>query len=67
MGEGDNRVKKGKGCQGMPIKDPGTKPRASRIKGGRWVGVGQGKVVGKWRELYLNNNKTRRGKNVKNF
>ena len=29
-----------------------------RIEGGRWVWVGWGRVVGvgKWRQLYLNNN-----------
>ena len=35
------------------------------IEGGRWVWVGQRKVVvGKWRQLYLNINK-KRGKKVK--
>ena len=32
-----------------------------RIDGGRWGWMGQGKVVaGKWRQLYLNNNKKRK-------
>ena len=38
------------------MKDPWTKPKAGRIEGG--MGVGWRKVVaGKWRQLYLNNNK----------
>ena len=33
-------------------------PKAGGIEGGRWVWVGQGKVVvGKWRQLYLKINK----------
>ena len=58
---GDNRGKKGKGCQGTCIKDPWTKSKGGRIEGGRWGWVGQGRVVeGKWRQLYLNNNKKRK-------
>ena len=57
-GEGDNKGKKGKGCQGTRIKDPWTKPKGCRIEGRRWVSMGQGVVVrGKWRQLYLNSNK----------
>ena len=33
---GDNEGKRGKGCQGTCVKDPGTKPKAGRIEGGRW-------------------------------
>ena len=53
--------KKRKGHQGTCIKDPDpwTKPKGDRIEGGRWGWVGRGKVVvGKWRQLYLNNNKS---------
>ena len=58
MGKRDNGGKKGKGCQGMCIKDTWAKPKGGRTEGGRWGWVGQGKVVaGKWRQLYLNNNK----------
>ena len=57
-GEGDYEGKKGKGHQGTCIKDPWTKPKGRRIEGRRWGWVGQGVVVeGKWRQLYLNNNK----------
>ena len=56
--EGGNGGKKEKGHQGTYIKDPWVKPKEGRIEGGRWVWVGWGKVVaGKWRQLYLNNNK----------
>ena len=34
---GDNGEKRGKGCQGTCIKDIWTKPKGSRIMGGRWV------------------------------
>ena len=54
-GEGDNGGKKGKCCQGTCIKYPWTKPKGGRIEGGR------AKVeAGKWRQLYLNNNKKRK-------
>ena len=43
---GDNRGKKGKGCQGTCIKDPWTKSKGGRIEDGRWAWVGLGKVVG---------------------
>ena len=56
-GGGDNRGKTGKGCQETRIKDPWTKPKKGRIEGGRWEWVGHGGVWGKWRQLYLNNNK----------
>ena len=57
---GDNRGKKGKSRQGTCIKDIWTKSKGVRIEGRRWgLGVGgEGKmVVGKYRQLYLNNNK----------
>ena len=39
-------------------KEPMDKPKGVRIEGGRWGSVGQGRAVGgKWRQLYLNNNK----------
>ena len=39
-------------------KDPWTEPKGLRIEGRRWGWVGQGRAVaGKWRQLYLNNNK----------
>ena len=42
------------------------KPKRVRIEGGRWGSVGWGKVVvGKWRQLYLNNNK--KIKNVEDY
>ena len=53
---GDNGVERGKLCQGTCIKDPWMKPKGIglRVEGrGRWGGVGGGK----WRQLYLNNNK----------
>ena len=49
-GGGDNREKKGNGHQGTYKKDPWTKP-----KGGVGLRVGGG--GGKWRQLYLKNNK----------
>ena len=49
---GHNGQKKGKGHQGTCIKDPW------RVEGGRWGLVGWRRVVvGKWRQLYMNNNK----------
>ena len=40
------------------IKDPWTKTKGDRIEGGRWGWEERGKVVvGKWRQLCLNNNK----------
>ena len=39
-------------------KGPKDKAKVGRIKGERWEWVGWQKVVvGKWRQLYLNNNK----------
>ena len=32
----DNGGKGEKGCQGTCIKDPWTKPKGSRVEGGRW-------------------------------
>ena len=48
-----------KGLQGTCIKDPWTKSMGGRIEGRRWGWVGGwGKVVvGKWKQLHLNNNK----------
>ena len=48
--------KRGKGYQEYLIKDTWTKPKWDKIKGGKWgwmvlVGV----IVGKWRQVYLNN------------
>ena len=49
-----------KALPGTCIKDPWTKPKRGRIESGRWGWVGWGKVVvGKWRQLYLNNNNRR--------
>ena len=50
-GEGDNRGQKGKGCQGTWIKDPWTN------QSGEGLRVGGGVSGGKWKQLYLNNNK----------
>ena len=53
----DNGWKRGKGHQGTCIKYPWTKPKGSRIEGGRQGWLVLGGVVGeKWRQLYLNNN-----------
>ena len=52
--EWDNRGKKGKSPQGTCIKDPWTKPKEGGIVGG------EGSGVGKWRQLYLNNNKNKK-------
>ena len=41
---------------GTWIKDTWTEPKRGRIEGGRWRWGGDG--GGKWRQLYLNNNKT---------
>ena len=42
------------------MKDPWTEPMGGGIEGGRWVWVGQRKVVvGTWRQLYLDTNKKR--------
>ena len=55
-----NGGKEGKGHQRTYIKDPQTKPRRGSIEGRRWGWMGWGKVVvGKWRQLYLNNNKNK--------
>ena len=49
---------KEEGFSGTYIKDTWTKPKQGRIKGGRWGWLRWGEVVrGKWRQLYLNNNK----------
>ena len=54
MGKG----RKQEGFSGTCIKDTWTKPKRSRIKGGKWGLLGwRGAVGGKWRQLYLNNNK----------
>ena len=54
-----------KGSQGTCIKEPWTKPKGGRIEGGRWRWVGWGEaVVGKWRQLYLNDNKKRKRENI---
>ena len=37
------------------------KPKWGKIEGGRWGWLGKGGMVGgKWRQLYLNNNKKRK-------
>ena len=39
-------------------KGPWTKPKEDKMEGGRWGWEGWGRVFGgKWRQLYLNNNK----------
>ena len=54
---GDNGSK-GEGFSGTYIKDTWTKPKRGRIKGGKWGWLGSGGVVGgKWRQLFLNNDK----------
>ena len=60
--------KKGKAHQRICIKDPWTNTKESRIEGRRWGWVGQGRVLGggEWRQLYLNNNKTKQ-KNKADF
>ena len=55
---GGNGGKRGKGCQGTYIKDTRTKSKVGRMEGERWGWLGLGVVVGgKWRQLYLNDNK----------
>ena len=55
---GDNGGKEEEGFSGTSIKDTWTKPKGGRIKGGDWGWLGWREVVGgKWRQLYLNNNK----------
>ena len=40
------------------IKDTWKKPKGYRIKGGKWGWLRwKGVVGGKWRQIYLNNNK----------
>ena len=57
-GERDKGRKKEKSHQRTVIKDPWAKPKVGRIEGGRWGWLQWGEVVaGKWRQLYLNNNK----------
>ena len=52
----DNGEIKGKGHQGIFIKDIWTKPKRGQDRG--WeVGMVGGSGGGKWRQLYLNNNK----------
>ena len=51
---GDNRGK-GVGLSATCIKDTWTKPKAGRIKGGKWGWLVLGVVGGEWRQLYLNN------------
>ena len=49
---------KGERFSGTYIKDTCTKPKGSMIEGGRWGWLRWEEVVGgKWRQLYLNNNK----------
>ena len=53
---GDNGGK-GRRISGTSIKDTWTKPKRDRIKVGSGDGWGGGVVEGRWRQLYLNNNK----------
>ena len=56
VGGGGNGGKKC--CQVTCIKDTWKKPKRCRIEGGNSGLVGWGKVIaGKWRQLYLSNNK----------
>ena len=49
---------KGKGFSGTCIRDTQTKPKVGRIEGGKWRWLRWGgEVEGKWRQLYLNNDK----------
>ena len=58
-----NKLKGGRGIIGegpsrSTYKRPMDKAKGGRIEGGRWEWVELGKVVvGKWRQLSLNNNK----------
>ena len=53
--------KEGEGLLRNMYKGPIHKAKGGKIEGGRWGWVGQGKVVaGKWRQLYLNNNKKKK-------
>ena len=57
----NNGKKRGESHQGTSIKDPWAKPNEGRIEGGRWEWLRwQGVVGGKWKELYLKNNKKKR-------
>ena len=48
----------GEGFSGTHIKDTWTTTKGVRIKGGKWGWLRWGRVVGgKWKQLYLNNNK----------
>ena len=48
------------------MRDPWREPMWGGIEGGRWSWVGWVKVVvGKWRQLYLNNNKINKFKKKK--
>ena len=50
---------------GTRIKDTWTKPKWGRIKCGKWGCLGLGENgVGKWRQLYLNNDKQKLKKYV---
>ena len=58
--EGKNGRGKGEGFSGTRIKDAWTKPKwvGSRVgSGDGWLVGAEGVVGGKWRQLYLNNNK----------
>ena len=58
---GDNGEEREKGHQGTCTKDTWTKPKGSRIEGGRQGWLVLGGVVGeKWRQLYLNNNEKKK-------
>ena len=62
--ERDNGGKR-EGFSGTTIKDTWTKPRADGSKGGRWGRLRWLEVVGgKWRQLYLNNNKIKINKYI---
>ena len=60
---GGRRLQEKKGRQGTCIKDTWPKPKGGRIEGGRCGCLGfRGSGGGKWRQLYLNNNKKRKNK-----
>ena len=60
--------KKGEDLSGTRIKDAWTKPNGGRMEGGRWgwLGLG-GSGRGKWRQLYLKNNKKKQKHETKDM
>ena len=47
------------------MKDTWTKPKVGRNEGGRWGCMAWGSGRGKWRQLYLKNNKKEKNKILK--